>query len=97
MQFLLYNLIEDVIHINIFDNEFFSPNGLINHPSNENTFHFLFSSAENLGHTTIHLADLLPQPLETFLTQPSLPFVQKVFLNNGSSIVMKCVVQLLTT
>ena len=29
MQFLLYNLLEDLIHINIFDNEFFSPNGLI--------------------------------------------------------------------
>jgi Ca2+-dependent lipid-binding protein len=29
MQFLLYNLVEDVIHINIFDNEYFSPNGLI--------------------------------------------------------------------
>jgi len=28
MQFLLYNLIEDVIQINVFDNEYFSPNGL---------------------------------------------------------------------
>ena len=28
MQFLLYNLAEDTIHINIFDNEYFSPNGL---------------------------------------------------------------------
>lgn len=28
MQFLLYNIVEDVIHINIFDNEYFSPNGL---------------------------------------------------------------------
>jgi len=28
MQFLLYNLIEDIIHINIFDHEYFSPNGL---------------------------------------------------------------------
>ena len=28
IQFLLYNLMEDNIHINIFDNKFFSPNGL---------------------------------------------------------------------
>jgi hypothetical protein len=28
MQFVLYNLVEDFIHINVFDNEFFSPNGL---------------------------------------------------------------------
>ena len=27
MTFFLHNLEEDVIHINIFDNEFFSPNG----------------------------------------------------------------------
>jgi hypothetical protein len=31
MQFLLYNLLEDVIHINIFDNEYFSPNGSIDY------------------------------------------------------------------
>lgn len=28
MQFPLYNLAEDIIHINIFDHEYFSPNGL---------------------------------------------------------------------
>jgi Ca2+-dependent lipid-binding protein len=28
MQFLLYNLAEDIIHINVFDHELFSPNGL---------------------------------------------------------------------
>jgi len=27
MQFLLYDFVEDVIHINLFDNEVFSPNG----------------------------------------------------------------------
>lgn len=96
MQFLLYNLVEDLIHINIFDNEFFSPNGITDDLKGKTVNNFLFYS-ENLGHTTIHLADLLPYPLETFLSQPSLPFVQKIYLNNGSSIVMKCVVQLLTT
>ena len=28
MQFLLYNLLEDIIHVNVFDHEYFSPNGL---------------------------------------------------------------------
>ncbi|CAF4225977.1 unnamed protein product [Rotaria sp. Silwood2] len=78
MQFLLYNLNEDIIHINIFDNEYFSPN-------------------ENLGYTSVHLVDILPCPLDTFLTKPSLPFTQKVYLNNGSSVIIKCVVQILTT
>lgn len=27
MQFLLYDFVDDIIHINLFDNEFFSPNG----------------------------------------------------------------------
>ena len=27
MQFLLYDLVEDIIHINMFNNEFFSPDG----------------------------------------------------------------------
>ncbi|CAF0939796.1 unnamed protein product [Adineta ricciae] len=78
MQFLLYNLVDDIIHINIFDNEFFSPN-------------------ENLGSTSIHLGDILPCPLDKFLTQPSLPFTQKLYLNNGASLVIKCTVQLLTS
>jgi Ca2+-dependent lipid-binding protein len=30
MQFLLYDLAEDAINIKIFDNKFFSPNGLFN-------------------------------------------------------------------
>ncbi|UJR22027.1 hypothetical protein I4U23_025094 [Adineta vaga] len=77
MQFLLYNLVEDTIHINIFDNEFFSPN-------------------ENLGSTSINLIDILPCSLDKFLTQPSLPFTQQVYLNNGASLVIKCTVQLLT-
>ena len=33
MQFLIYNLQDDVIHINVFDNEFFSPNGTSFHSS----------------------------------------------------------------
>ncbi|CAF3803002.1 unnamed protein product, partial [Rotaria sp. Silwood1] len=78
MQFLLYNLNEDIIYINIFDNEYFSPN-------------------ESLGYTSVHLIDILPCPLDTFLTKPSLPFTQKVYLNNGSSVIIKCVVQILTT
>jgi hypothetical protein len=28
MQFLLYNVTEDIIHINLFDHEFFSPDGM---------------------------------------------------------------------
>ncbi|CAF0882259.1 unnamed protein product [Rotaria sordida] len=78
MQFLIYNLKEDMIHINIFDNEYFSPN-------------------ESLGYISVHLTDILPCPLDTFLTKPSLPFTQKVYLNNGSSVIIKCVVQILTT
>ncbi|CAF3438151.1 unnamed protein product [Rotaria socialis] len=78
MQFLLYNLNEDVIHINIFDNEYFSPN-------------------ESLGYTSVHLVDILPCPLDKFITQPSLPFTQKLYLNSGSSIVIKFVVQILIT
>ncbi len=42
MQFLLYNLVEDIIHINIFDNEFFSPNGLINYINLKRTNFFSF-------------------------------------------------------
>ncbi|CAF3921584.1 unnamed protein product, partial [Rotaria sp. Silwood1] len=30
MQFSLYDVAKDIIHINIFDNEFFSPNGSLN-------------------------------------------------------------------
>ncbi|CAF3292996.1 unnamed protein product, partial [Rotaria sp. Silwood2] len=78
MQFLLYNLNEDIIHINIFDNKYFSPN-------------------ENLGYISVHLVDILLCSLDTFLTKPSLPFTQKVYLNNESSVIIKCVVQLLTT
>ena len=29
MQFLLYKFVEDIIHINIFDHEYFSPNGFL--------------------------------------------------------------------
>jgi hypothetical protein len=58
---------------------------------------YFFSYLENLGYTSMHLVDILPCPLETFLLQPSLPFTQKIYLNNGSSVVIKFVVQLLTT
>lgn len=29
MEFLIYDMVDDVIHVNIFDNEFFSPNGMV--------------------------------------------------------------------
>jgi hypothetical protein len=56
-----------------------------------------FTYLENLGHTSVHLVDILPCSLDTFLNQPSLPFTQKIYLNNGSSVVIKCVVQHLTS
>ncbi|CAF4867511.1 unnamed protein product, partial [Rotaria sp. Silwood1] len=66
IQFSLYDVAKDIIHINIFDNEFFSPN-------------------ENIGYTSIHLIDILPCSLDIFLTQPSQPFTQTIYLNNGAS------------
>lgn len=54
-------------------------------------------SIENLGSTTVHLTDILPCSLQQFLTQPSQPFTQRIYLNNGSSITLKCTVQLLPT
>ena len=50
---------------------------------------------ENLGSTSVRFVDILPCSLESFFHQPSLPFTQKLFLNNGSSVVIKFVVQLL--
>lgn len=43
MQFLLYNLLEDTIHINLYDNEFFSPNGLFLHKNRLFSIFFGFS------------------------------------------------------
>jgi len=58
----------------------------------------LFSfDLENLGSTSVHLVDILPCSLDTFVNQPSLPFTQRIYLNNGSSVVIKCVVQHLTS
>lgn len=97
MQFLLYNLVEDVVHINIFDNEFFSPNGAC--PFAANAHHptvLCIWFLENLGSASIHLTDILPCPLDKFITQPSLPFTQQLYLNNGTSVMIKFVVQLLS-
>ena len=95
MQFLVYNLQDDIIHINVFDHEFFSPNGTFVH-SNRDEAHVSFL-VENLGTTSIPLADLLPTPLDIFLSQPSLPFTKQLYLNNGSSVAIRCVVQLLSS
>ncbi|CAF0815781.1 unnamed protein product [Rotaria sordida] len=76
MQFFLYDMAEDIIHINIFDNEFFSPN-------------------ENIGHASIHVKDILPCSLDSFLTQPSQSFTQTIYLNTGASVVMNCTIQYL--
>jgi hypothetical protein len=93
MQFLLYDLAEDIIHINIFDHEFFSPNGLFIYYCfyDSKKHHFLL--LENIGYATIQLIDLLPCPLDTFLTQPSRTFTQTIHLNNGASVVLQCTVQ----
>ena len=95
MQFLVYNLQDDVIHINVADHEFFSPNGTFSH-SNPTT-HTLLVFLENLGTTSVPLVDLLPTPLDIFLSQPSLPFTKQLYLNNGSSVAIRCVVQLLSS
>ncbi len=92
MQFLFYNIVEDIIHINIFDHELFSPNGLFIFYYYKNYFHFL----ENIGYTTIYLTDLLPSSLDPFRTQPSHTFIQTIYLNNGASIVVKCTVEFLS-
>ncbi|UJR27176.1 hypothetical protein I4U23_008472 [Adineta vaga] len=76
MQFLLHNLVEDIIHINLYDNKY-------------------FSADDNIGSTAIRLADILPCSLETFLTQPPNAFTRTIYLNNGSSLVIKCLVQFL--
>jgi hypothetical protein len=94
MQFFLSNLTEDIIHINIFDNEFFSPNGLLKtFIKTKETFFFII--IENIGYTSIHLVDILPCPLETFLSQSSHTFTQTIYLNNGASVAMRCLVELL--
>ncbi|CAF3610041.1 unnamed protein product [Rotaria socialis] len=79
MEFALYDLVEDIIHINIFDNEVFSPN-------------------ENIGHTSMHLIDILPFAFDTFLSQSSSSHtsIQTIYLNNGASMVMKCAIEFLS-
>jgi len=76
MEFILYNILEDSIHINLFDHQFFSPN-------------------ENLGHTSVQLSDILPCPFETYREQSFFPFTQQIYLNNGTSIVVKCTLNML--
>ena len=49
----------------------------------------------NLGYLSIQLQDILPCPLEDFLEQDCAPFTQRLYLNNGSSVVIKCVLQLI--
>ena len=80
----------------IFDNEYFSPYGLFSNRILWIGTKILFN-LENLGYTSVHLVDILPFPFDKFLTQPSLPFTEKNDLNNGSSVVIKCVVQIITT
>lgn len=92
MQFPLFDLAEDIIHINIFDNKFFSPNGLFTLFKKKTMLFFIL---ENIGSTSIRLLDILPCSLDIFLTQPSHAFTQTIYLNNGSSLVIKCAVQLL--
>ncbi|CAF4397703.1 unnamed protein product, partial [Adineta steineri] len=76
MQFFIYDLVEDIIHINLFDNKYFSPD-------------------ENIGFTSMHLIDILPCSLDTFLAQPPAAFTQTIYLNNGSSLTLKCLIQFL--
>jgi len=94
MQFLLYDLAEDTINIKIFDNKFFSPNGLFNTELFWLKRKAYFLILENIGFTSVHLLDILPCSLDTFLSQSSHTFTQTLYLNNGSSLIIKFDVQL---
>ena len=93
MDFTLYNLLEDTIHINLFNYQCFSPNGKF--PATEEAMLAITLPIENLGYISVQLPDLLPCPLETYMEQSCFPFTQRIFLNNGASIIVKCALQLL--
>jgi hypothetical protein len=95
MEFLLYNLSEDIIRINIFDHEFFSPNGsfisFIIQIKKNNLF-----ILENIAYMSMRLTDILPCSLDKFRRQPLHTFTQTIYLNNGASLIMKYAVEFLS-
>lgn len=58
--------------------------------------HEFFSPDENIGYMTVNILDILPCPLDEFLSQSSHAFCHKIYLNNGVMITLQCAIEFLS-